>query len=72
MTQKRVPGWTYAHSDLLNQDFAFRPDNKGGYEVYTEDKTHYTWSEINLIKHKGGLPTEVHLLKKVFSGDIIA
>ena len=45
----KKPGWTYGHSEALNQDFAFRKDNNGGLELYTEDKTHYTWQEIRNI-----------------------
>lgn len=70
--KKQVPGWTYGHSDSINQDIAFRKDGNGNLELYTEDKTHYTWQEIIAIsKHKDGLPLQVHLIKKTFMGEII-
>jgi hypothetical protein len=69
--KKRVPGWTYGHSEVLQQDFAFRKSGNG-LELYTEDKTHYNWHEISVIsKHKDGLPLQVHLIKKAFMGEII-
>lgn len=70
--KERVKGWTYGHSDSINQDIAFRKDGNGNLELYTEDKTHYNWHEISLIaKHKEGLPLQVHLIKKAFMGEII-
>lgn len=70
--KKQVPGWTYGHSDSINQDIAFRKDGNGNLELYTEDKTHYNWHEISVIsKHKDGLPLQVHLIKKTFMGEII-
>ena len=70
--KKQVPGWTYGHSDSINQDIAYRKDGNGGLELYTEDKTHYTWQEINAIsKHKDGLPLQVHIIKKMFNGVIL-
>lgn len=68
----QVKGWTYGHSDSINQDIAFRKDGNGNLELYTEDKTYYNWHEISLIaKHKEGLPLQVHLIKKAFMGEII-
>lgn len=72
MEKKRINGWTYGHSDSINQDIAFRKDGNGNLELYTEDKTHYNWHEIKAIeKHKQGLPLAVHLIKKIFMGEII-
>ena len=72
MKKKQIPGWTYGHSEAINQDFAFRKDKNGNLELYTEDKTYYNWHEISLIaKHKEGLPLQVHLIKKAFMGEII-
>lgn len=69
--KKQVPGWTYGHSEVLQQDFAFRKSGNG-LELYTEDKTHYTWKEINIInKHGKEIPPQVHLIKKIFEGEII-
>ncbi|MBO7715826.1 MAG: hypothetical protein J6S85_19845 [Methanobrevibacter sp.] len=68
---KKKPGWTYGHSEVLNQDFAFRKDYLGNLELYTEDKTHYTWDEIEIINEQGTIPLEVHLLKKAFKGKIV-
>ena len=68
----KKPGWTYGHSEALNQDFAFRKDNNNGLELYTEDKTHYTWQEIrNIQKHNVPIPLQVHLIKKVFNGVLL-
>ena len=68
----KKPGWTYGHSEALNQDFAFRKDNNNGLELYTEDKTHYTWQEIrNIQKHNAPIPLQVHLIKKVFNGVLL-
>lgn len=70
--KKQVPGWTYGHSESLNQDFAYRKDGNGNLELYTEDKTHYNWYEMKVIeKHHAPVPLEVHLCKKVFEGTII-
>ena len=68
----KKPGWTYGHSEALNMEFAFRPDNNGGLELYTEDKTHYNWNEIQKIKEHGEIPPIVHTVKKLFNGTIIS
>lgn len=69
--KKQVPGWTYGHSEALNQDFAFRKDKNGNLELYTEDKTHYTWNEIKLISRHKEITPAVHLIKKMCNGTII-
>lgn len=68
---ERKEGWTYGHSDALNQDFAYRKDKNGNLELYTEDKTYYSWEEIEAINKHGQIPLEVHLVKKAFKGKII-
>lgn len=69
---KNKPGWTYGHSDALGQAFAFRKDKGGNLELYTEDKTHYTWREISIIHKHGEITKEVHAVKKIFGGTIIS
>ena len=71
MCEKKT-GWSYGHSDALKQDFAFRKDSNGNLELWTEDKTHYEWKEIELIKaHGGSIHPEVHIVKKMFRGKIV-
>jgi hypothetical protein len=67
------PDWTYGHSDLLQQDFAFKQKTNGSLDAYTEDKTHYTQDEINIIndKHSGEYDSRVHMIKHLFGGTII-
>ena len=70
---KNKPGWTYDYSDLLGQKIAYRKDKAGNLELYTEDKTHYTWPEIkNIAKHKSENLRQVHIIKKLFDGLIIS
>lgn len=70
--ENKKPGWTYGHSDALDLDFAFRKDKSGNVELYTEDKTHYTFKEIAVINKHGSITPEVHLIKKIMQGEIIS
>jgi hypothetical protein len=67
------PDWTYGHSDLLGMDFAFKQKPNGSLDVYTEDKTHYTQSELNTIRenHNDEYSKQVHIIKHMFDGIII-
>lgn len=69
---ERKKGWTYGHSEALNQDFAYRKAADGNLELYTEDKTHYNWNEINKIHEHGTIEPSVHVIKKLFNGTIIS
>lgn len=67
------PDWTYGHSELLKQDFAFKQKHDGSLDVYTEDKTHYTQGELDVMEkgHCGEYDLSVHIIKQVFGGTII-
>ena len=67
------PGWTYGHSDLLDMEFAFQQKPDGSLDVYTEDKTHYTQAELDIIhkKHNDEYDKRVHMIKHMFEGVIV-
>lgn len=67
------PDWTYGHSDLLGMDFAFKQKPDGSLDTYTEDKTHYLQSEIDIINvgHDGVYDERVHIIKHMFDGIIV-
>lgn len=64
--------WTYIESETLAQTLAF--DLNTGW-LFCEDGTRYSPAELRIIASGGGadieLPRAVHLLKKVFGGEII-
>ena len=66
-------GWIYCHSELLQQDFAVKELPRGKVDVYTQDKTHYTQAEFDVIKnnHDGKYSNKVHVIKSVFKGTIV-
>jgi hypothetical protein len=71
---ERNPDWTYGHSDLLGMDFAFKQKPNGSLDVYTEDKTHYMQSEIDIMhnNHNDVYDEHVHIIKHMFDGVIIS
>lgn len=68
-----APGWTYSHSDALAMDFAYRPSPIGvGFEVMTADKVRYSPAEVSRLSVAGvEISLAMHLVKKVFQGEII-
>lgn len=68
-----APGWTYAYSEALSLDYAYRPSPIGiGIEVMTADKVRYSPAEISRLSENGGeITLDVHLVKKVFRGEVI-
>ena len=70
---ERKPGWTYGHSELLCQDFAYKINPDGKIVACTADKTLYTQSELDTISvnHGGEYPKQVHMLKHLFGGIIV-
>lgn len=80
----KTPGWHYYYSKTLELEYAVRviapathPNapalDHGKCELYTEDKVHYSPSELDKIKKPGadGAPGEItkelHRIKKLFS-----
>lgn len=64
-------GWTYGYSEALRMDFAYRLKD-GKLETYTEDKVYYNEREVKAIAaHKDGITPQVHIIKKLFKGEII-
>ena len=68
ITQKE--GFIYIQCDSLKQIIAL--SQKSGI-LYCEDKTQYSSAELQLLDDDLGkeLPLSVHLVKKVFKGEII-
>ena len=68
MEQK--PGWTYRFIESLNMQIAIN-DTTG--IMYTEDKIKYSVEEQRLLQTIDyALPFSVHLVKKVFDGNIVS
>jgi len=65
---KQKPGWTYKYSQELGQNIARH--NESGW-VYCEDGTKYSPEEIEIIKKHGIINKQVHIIKKLFDGEII-
>nr|DAP41453.1 MAG TPA: hypothetical protein [Caudoviricetes sp.] len=59
--------WKYIESKTLKQTIAY--DMNSGW-VFCRDGTKYSPNEVKLLG-ENELPIEVHLLKKVFNGEII-
>ena len=64
-------GWQYQRSEPLNMDYAIRT-TPAGPEVMTEDRVKYSPDEIRMLSAIGGISPEIHQVKRVFSGRIIA
>lgn len=69
MQEQKKGDWLYIESRSLGQKIAF--DRNSGW-IVCEDKTRYSPAEVSLITKCGELPASVHILKKVFGGEIIA
>jgi hypothetical protein len=68
MPKEFKPGWEYIRSDTLKQEIAV--NIKTG-KVYCEDRTVYSPEEIKILKAaKQEITPEIHLVKKVFGGEI--
>lgn len=64
------PGWKYIFINSLNQHIAI---NEKTDVLYTEDKTRYSPEECHLLKKINyQIPATVHILKKLFNGEIIS
>ena len=64
------PGWTYRFIESLNMQIAI---NDATGIMYTEDKIKYSAEEQRLLQTIGyALPFSVHLVKKVFDGNIVS
>lgn len=62
-------GWTYRFIDSLGMNIAIN-DQSG--IMYTEDKIKYSLEEQLLLRTIDyQIPLQVHILKKVFNGEII-
>lgn len=68
MEQK--PGWKYTFIESLNQHIAI---NEKTDVLYTEDKTRYSPEECHMLKSVDyQIPLAVHIIKKLFNGEIIS
>lgn len=69
MDSTHKDGWTYIYSEELKQELAFKP----GVYVMAADKTIYSMEEIELLNRAGcKVVKTVHLIKKMFNGEIVA
>jgi hypothetical protein len=69
MPKKFKPGWEYIHSETLKQEIAVNIKNG---KVYCEDGTVYSPEELKIMDNaKHEIAPGVHLVKKVFGGEII-
>jgi hypothetical protein len=69
MPKKFIPGWEYFYSDSLKQEIAMHIKTGA---VYCEDGTVYKPEEIKIMRAaKLEASPGVHLVKKVFRGEII-
>jgi hypothetical protein len=64
-------GWNVRYSELLGQDIAYKKNNNGEVDIWTEDKTHYKNREVDIIKKHGKIDKNVHIIKRMFCGEII-
>jgi hypothetical protein len=68
MPKEFKPGWEYIYTEILKQEIAV--NIKTG-KVYCEDGTVYSPEEIKIMDTAmQEIPPEVHLVKKVFGGEI--
>ena len=68
---KKLKDWVYDYSSSLKLPYAWRKTD-AGIEIMTEDKVRYTAKEVKIISDTiGEITPEVHLVKKVFKGEII-
>jgi hypothetical protein len=69
MPKEFKPGWNYGYNNALKQEIAVNV--KSG-NVYCEDGTVYKPEEIKIMKAaKQKINPEIHLIKKVFDGEIV-
>lgn len=67
---EKKPDWKYFFVASLNQYVAI---NEKTDILYTEDKTRYTADECHLLSTINyQLPKQVHILKKLFNGEIVS
>jgi hypothetical protein len=65
-------GWSYFHSESLGLDCAVKNTPLGPI-MMTEDKVEYMPDEIAVLRKIGGeVPKSVHIVKKLFGGEIVA
>ena len=64
-------GWTYFHSEILGLECAVKNTPLGPI-MMTSDKVEYMPSEISALQKIGGeVPKSVHIVKKLFDGEIV-
>jgi hypothetical protein len=69
MPKEFKPEWKYIHSNTLNKEVAV--NIKTG-RVYGEDGVVYSPEELKIMdRAKQEITPEIHLVKKVFGGEII-
>jgi hypothetical protein len=69
MPKEFKPGWDYIYSNALQQEIAVNPETE---RVYCEDGTEYTQEEMRIMDSaKQEITPEVHLVKKIFGGEIV-
>ena len=66
----RKEGFIYIQCDILKQEIAL---SKATGILYCADKTQYNPNELRILDESWGkeIPLEVHLVKKVFKGEIV-
>ena len=69
MAREHKEGWVYIYSEELKQEIAL---SKRDGRIICEDGTRYSLDELKKLVDNGKtVPLQVHILKKVFSGEII-
>ncbi|MCR4741424.1 MAG: hypothetical protein K5866_00925 [Treponema sp.] len=64
------PGWKYQFIESLGMKIAINEETK---VLYSEDKIRYSPEECQLLsKINYQIPLQVHIVKKIFQGNIIS
>ena len=62
--------WKVYYNNIIGQKIAYRKNDNGDMDVWTEDKTHYNNKEVEIIKKHGKYDNTVHIIKRMFYGEI--
>jgi hypothetical protein len=61
-------GWSEKiKSEALDMMFSYHHTGK----VMTEDRVVYSKREVESLKESGGVTKDVHLIKKIFNGEVV-
>ena len=69
--RKEKDDWKYQRSEKLGMEIAIKKTPTGP-KIMTADKISYSPREVALLHKAGGIDPEIHMIKKIFGGKIIA